>query len=229
MDMANRSDTAEAETKAPADTSPPRSETPRAKSRIKRIASKRPIVQSTIGFPYSDLESAISVAQSILGAGSVALSADQLAGIMSLQAGRGNFMIRAATARMFGLITYVGGKYELTDLGLVILDKDDNRQRRAKAESFLGVPLYKRTYEEFKGKQLPPRPLAFEQAFVRFGVSPKQKDTARLVFDKSEIKLGDEYLMSSLFTASEMALARLGLAEHPHARRMTPVANKGAT
>ncbi len=31
--------------------------------------------------------------------------------------------------------------------------------------------------------------------------------------DVFEIKLGDEYLMSSLFTASEIALARLGLAE----------------
>ena len=31
--------------------------------------------------------------------------------------------------------------------------------------------------------------------------------------DVFEIKLGDEFLMSSLFTASEIALARLGLAE----------------
>ena len=31
--------------------------------------------------------------------------------------------------------------------------------------------------------------------------------------DVFEIKLGDKYLMSSLFTASEIALARLGLAE----------------
>src|SRR3954468_22469822 len=31
--------------------------------------------------------------------------------------------------------------------------------------------------------------------------------------DVFEIKLGEEYLMSSLFTASEVALARLGLAE----------------
>ena len=30
--------------------------------------------------------------------------------------------------------------------------------------------------------------------------------------DVFELKLGDEYLMSSLFTASEIALARLGLA-----------------
>ncbi|HCA86565.1 MAG TPA: spermidine synthase [Streptomyces sp.] len=33
--------------------------------------------------------------------------------------------------------------------------------------------------------------------------------------DVYEVKLGDEYLMSSLFTAGEIALARLGLAEAP--------------
>jgi len=35
----------------------------------------------------------------------------------------------------------------------------------------------------------------------------------KLGVDVFEIKLGDEFLMSSLFTASEIALARLGLAE----------------
>lgn len=33
--------------------------------------------------------------------------------------------------------------------------------------------------------------------------------------DVYEVKLGDEFLMSSLFTAGEIALARLGLAAHP--------------
>jgi spermidine synthase len=33
--------------------------------------------------------------------------------------------------------------------------------------------------------------------------------------DVYEVKLGDEFLMSSLFTAGETALAELGLAEHP--------------
>lgn len=33
--------------------------------------------------------------------------------------------------------------------------------------------------------------------------------------DVYEVKLGDEYLMSSLFTAGEVALAELGLAAHP--------------
>jgi spermidine synthase len=43
-------------------------------------------------------------------------------------------------------------------------------------------------------------------------VSLRRRKELRLGIDVYEIKLGDEFLMSSLFTASEIALARLGLA-----------------
>ena len=44
-------------------------------------------------------------------------------------------------------------------------------------------------------------------------LSLRRRRDLKLGADVFEIKLGDEYLMSSLFTASEIALARLGLAE----------------
>jgi hypothetical protein len=50
--------------------------------------------------------------------------------------------------------------------------------------------LYKKVFDEFRGKQLPPRPFGLEQAFVRFGVSSKQKTNARLAFDKSAQQAG---------------------------------------
>ncbi|MET0970218.1 MAG: hypothetical protein ABWY18_13535 [Tardiphaga sp.] len=146
---------------------------------------------STIQFPYRDLGSGISVAQAMIDAGGVALSTEQLAGVMGLQAGSGNFVMKVATARIFGLVANVAGKYELTDTGFAIVDgKDEKRQRQARAEAFLKVPLYKRTYDEFRSKQLPPRPHGLEQAFVRFGVSAKQKEAARLAFDKSAAQAG---------------------------------------
>ena len=43
-------------------------------------------------------------------------------------------------------------------------------------------------------------------------LSLRRRRELKLGVDVFEIKLGDEYLMSSLFTASEIALARLGLA-----------------
>src|SRR5205814_1408529 len=127
---------------------------------------KRTIVQSTISFPYRDMDSGISVAQAMLAAGGVALTGDQLAGVMDLQAGSGNFVLKVSTARIFGLITNANGKYELTDLGFEIVDKDEKRQKAARTAAFLSVPLYRRVYEEFRGRQLPPRPHGLEQAFV---------------------------------------------------------------
>lgn len=62
---------------------------------------------------------------------------------------------------------------------------DAARQKTARAAAFLSVPLYKKVYEEFRGRQLPPRPHGLEQAFVRFGVSSKQKTNARQTFDRS--------------------------------------------
>lgn len=44
-------------------------------------------------------------------------------------------------------------------------------------------------------------------------LSLRRRRDLRLGVDVIEIKLGDEYLMSSQFTASEIALAKLGLAE----------------
>jgi hypothetical protein len=166
----------------------PRAPKPKLKPKIKLQAPAK--TQSTIGFPYRDLETAISVVQTMMGAGGVALKTDQLAGVMGLQQGSGNFIVRTLTARMFGLMTYSGGMYELTDLGFNIVDKNETRQRQARAAAFLTVPLFKRAYEEFKGRPLPPRPLGLEQAFVRFGVTVKAKEAARQVFDKSAQQAG---------------------------------------
>ncbi|MFW6077796.1 MAG: spermidine synthase, partial [Hyphomicrobiales bacterium] len=46
-------------------------------------------------------------------------------------------------------------------------------------------------------------------------LSLRRRRELALGVDVYEIKLGDDYLMSSLFTESEVALARLGLAELP--------------
>jgi hypothetical protein len=150
---------------------------------------KRRIEQSSIVFPYMDLDTGVSVALAIHNAGGVALTRDQFAGVMNTTAGNGTFITKTATARIFGLITYVQGKFELTNLGFSIIDPDERRQKAARAEAFFTVPLYKRVYDEFKGKQLPPRH-GLEQAFARFGVPSKQTYNARLAFDKSANQAG---------------------------------------
>ncbi len=139
-------------------------------------------------FPYVDQDAAISVARALLDAGGVALTRDQLAGAMGQTPGSGNFAWKAMAARLFGLIEQKDGKNQLTDLGFAIVD--EGRQKKARADAFLAVPLYRRVYDEFKGKQLPPRPVGLETLFVRFGVAPKQKDKARHAFERSAKQAG---------------------------------------
>lgn len=143
--------------------------------------------QSTISFPYGDLEDGEAVAQAILKMGGVPCEVDQLAAALN-QSISGNFRMKVATAKVFGLIETVQNKYQLTDLGFEILDKQ--RNRAARVEAFLRVPLYKKLYEDFRNRTLPPRPAALEKTLVSFGVAPKQKERARQAFDRSAQQAG---------------------------------------
>jgi hypothetical protein len=145
---------------------------------------------STIGFPYADMEDGVEVARAILDLGGRLCARDQIAQKMNLKAESGNFTIKVGAARMFGFVETVMGKYQVSQLGHAVLDSDEPRQRAAKVEAFLSVPLYRKVYDEFRNKLLPPRPLGLEQAFVGFGVSAKQKEKARQVFDRSARQAG---------------------------------------
>src|SRR5450755_4206979 len=69
----------------------------------------------------------------------------------------------------------------------------------------------------FLAKELRGMSLNFEELDYRLtpigGLILRRRRDLSSGVDIFEIKLGDEFLMSSLFTASEIALARLGLAE----------------
>ena len=166
------------------------SSTPLKKKPVLRKRLLPPRDQSTIQFPYMDLEQAITVVRAFMGAGGVALTREQLAGVMGQSVGSGNFVTKTGAARLFGLLTFNGGRFEITNIGSAIVDTDERRARAARAEAFLKVPLYARAYETFRGRQLPPRPNGLEQAFIQFGVAPKQKTNARLAFDRAAKQAG---------------------------------------
>jgi hypothetical protein len=140
-------------------------------------------VPSKISFPYSDMGDAIAVADGLLKGGGVAMSRDQLAAAMGLAPNGGGFATKISTARMFGVMDATTGKYALTELGHEILDAA--RQQEARVKAFLNVELFKRAYDEFRGKLLPPRPHGLEAAFINFGVTQKNVKIARLNFEKS--------------------------------------------
>lgn len=138
---------------------------------------------STIAFPYGDLDDAIAIAEGLLKGGGVPLSRDQLAAAMNQAPGGGGFATKVATAKTFGVIDSASGKYELTDIGFEIVDP--SRHSDAKIKAFFAVPLYKKIYDEFRGRLLPPRPHGLERAIVNFGVAEKSARNARQAFERS--------------------------------------------
>src|SRR5260221_191476 len=121
---------------------------PAPKAQIKRLklvkkSAKRSREVSQIGFPYNDLESAITVARAILNNGSQ-LSRDQLAGAVGQSPASGSFILKVSSAKQFGLVDTRDGKFQLTDLGFSILDKNETREKQARVQSFLTIPLYRK-------------------------------------------------------------------------------------
>lgn len=149
--------------------------------------AKRERVHSSIVFPYSDLDDAVGVAKSVYTIGGSSCQADQLAARLGLSVSASMFQLRLNTARIFGLIVYSQGTVTLTSLGTRVCDRQ--QEAAAKAESFLNVPLYKAVYEQFKGATLPP-PGGLDTTIGNMGVSPKQKEKARRVFQRSAQQAG---------------------------------------
>jgi hypothetical protein len=151
-------------------------------------AEKQQREQSTIQFPYGDLNDAISVVQGIIKCGGRPCAPDQLAAAMGHVPTSGGFKTKIAAARTFGAIETVRCQYHLTDLGFGLTDK--NLEKRSRADAFLNVPLYRRLYEDFRNRQLPPRPAPLERTFVSYGVAQKQAERARQAFERSAQQAG---------------------------------------
>jgi len=144
--------------------------------------------RSKIGFPYMDLKSATEMAEAIhnhVGQGDC--DDDQLAAWTNQSAKSSTFRVQMYAARTFGVLEAEGGRHKLTTLGRSIVDP--KQAREAKARAFLTVPLYKAVFDKYRGGVLPP-PAALERDIVGLGVSEKQKDRARQVFERSADQAG---------------------------------------
>ncbi len=145
--------------------------------------------RSTIGFPYDDLKSAVEMAEAVhnnVGTGDC--DDGQLAAWTQQSPKSSAFRTQVYAARMFGLLAGEGGsKHRLTDLGRTSVDS--NQSRAARSQAFLTVPLYRAVYERYKGGVLPPA-AALERDMVGMGVSEKQKDRARQVFERAAEQAG---------------------------------------
>jgi hypothetical protein len=114
-------------------------------------------------------------------------SVDQLAAHLGQTSTSGTFRLRMLAAKTFNVLTYEKNIVTLTPIGTRICDS--KQEQSARAEAFLAVPLYNKVYEQFKGNSLPPTS-GLEAAMVTLGVSQKQKDRARQVFQRSAKQAG---------------------------------------
>ena len=155
-------------------------------STAKEAKSEREL--STIDFPYNSLEDAILVAKAIHKLGGNECRIETLAGELGHETAKsGGFRQKLSSAHTFGLTGASAGIALLTPLGGRIIDQD--QERAARVEAFLTVPLYAAIYEEFKAGTLPP-PSGLEAKMVSLGVTNKQKEKARQVFQRSAKEAG---------------------------------------
>lgn len=144
--------------------------------------------QSTILFPYLDLDAAVEVARALYArSGLGACDLDELAAEMK-QVISGAFRLKTGTAKTFDLtVKESKSNIKLSDLGRQIVSPET--ERAARAEAFLRVPLYAAVYDKYKGHMLPP-PKALEREMLGLGVSSKQTDKARQAFERSAKQAG---------------------------------------
>jgi hypothetical protein len=144
--------------------------------------------QSTIAFPYLDLDAAVEVAKAIYSRGGLGgCNFDELAAEMN-QTVSGAFRLKVGAAKTFDLTEREGKSgVRLSELGQQIVSTET--ERAARAEAFLRVPLYSAVYEKYRGHLLPPMK-ALEREMQSLGVSSKQTDKARQAFERSAKQAG---------------------------------------
>src|ERR1700730_3070220 len=139
--------------------------------------------RSTIGFPYTDLKSAIELADAIhRQVGLRDCDDDQIAAWTNQSSKSSTFRVQVYAARTFSVLEGEGSKHKLSELGRAIVDP--KQAREAKARAFLAVPLYKAVYEQYRGGVLPPA-ACLSRDRVALGVPENQKHRARLIFERS--------------------------------------------
>jgi hypothetical protein len=183
-----------------------------------QTADEKKRFRSEIEFPYSDLESAVDLAQTINDKAGSSADNEELAVWMGQTASGGTFRTRLGAAKMFGLIETGQGRATLTTLGRDVLGTS-GKSHASRVTAFLNVELFKVMYDQYKGSALPPPP-AIERQVTELGVSPKQKERARQTFMKSAQYAG-------FIDASTGRFVKPGVAQTDVAKEEKPLRERG--
>ncbi len=149
--------------------------------------SKTKRERSLVEFPYADIQSAAELAAGIMHKGGGTCDESQLSVWLNQAVMGGTFRSRLSASKMFGFVAGANKALTLTDLGRRVADPQSIFD--AKAEAFLGIPLYATLYEKLHGYALPPA-AAIERQMIALGVIATQSDRARQAFMKSANQAG---------------------------------------
>lgn len=147
--------------------------------------SKRP--RSEVKFPGYTMADSIAVADVIHKKGGGACTIDELAAHLGYGGtNNGAFLTRVGAARTFGFIDKSGDKFVLTQLAQsILMPVYDWMSKEALVKAFLNVELFRKVYEEYKGKQLPPEFGLKNALKTMFKVVPKSVERAYRVLMES--------------------------------------------
>lgn len=145
--------------------------------------------QSTIQFPYNDLDDAVVVARKVWDPYGGECEIGQLAGALGQKPKSGAFRTKVLAAKGFGLVQG-SQNLVLTPLGRKMVD--GLTERSARVEAFLKVQLFKAIYDQAtqSGGMLPTSSNALEALIGRLGVVDNQRENARQVFLRSAAQAG---------------------------------------
>ena len=109
-------------------------------------------------FPAFDLETSIEVAEAIRNRAGGRTDRAHLATFLAYKtAMSGAFNARLAAARLFGVIEGHRNELSVTPLGeRIVAPTYEEDARAARVQAFLNVPMFRKVYEYFEGRQLPP-------------------------------------------------------------------------
>jgi hypothetical protein len=145
--------------------------------------------RSETRFPAYDLLSSLGVADVIHKQGGGTATAEHLSSYLDYKGvNNGAYLARVSAARAFGFIQKVGDSFAPTPLARQILAPVyDVDAKKALVDAFLNVPLYKRIYEDFRGKELPPG-LGMKNALrLQYGILGTRVETAyKVLMDSAE-------------------------------------------
>ena len=109
-------------------------------------------------FPSFDLDTSIKVAEAIRNQAGGSTDRAHLASFLNYKTAKsGAFNSRLAAARLFGVMEGHGNDLSVTALGeQIVAPTYPEGAKAARVEAFLNVPLFRKVYEFFEDRQLPP-------------------------------------------------------------------------